>query len=104
TANLRGIVFARPHLSAAMTSLLGVSEEELLEHVRACKPVVGLAAEKGISDEAVVDALATALQRCAAETNPLPRRSALAVSHILTHDLVYGVDVESNFRRAGWEG
>jgi hypothetical protein len=103
-ASLRGIVFARSRLSAALTAVIGVTETELAEHVAACKPVVALAAEKGVSEADVVDALATALQDSAADTNPLPRGSALAVAHVLTHDEAYGVDVEANFRRAGWAG
>jgi hypothetical protein len=103
-ASLRGIVFARPALSAAMSAALGVTPDELAEHVAACRPVVALAAAKGVSEADVVGALATALEESAADTNPLPRGSALAVAHVLTHDEVYGVDVEANFRRAGWAG
>ena len=103
-ASLRGIVFARPRLSQAMTATLGVPQATLAEHIAACKPIVALAATRGIGEQAVVDALATALQESAPSTNPLPRGSALAVAHVLTHDEAYGVDVEANFRRAGWQG
>jgi hypothetical protein len=103
-SSLRGIVFARPRIAAAMTGLLGVGEDELAAHIQACRPVVALAAAKGVSEDDVVDALATALQESAFETNPLPRSSARAMAHILTHDEVHGVDVEANFRRAGWTG
>ena len=103
-ASLRGIVFARPLLSAAMTATLSVSEAELAAHIAACRPLVELAAERGVSEQALVEALATALQHSAGQTNPLPRGSALAVAHVLTHDEAYGVDVEANFRRAGWAG
>ena len=103
-ASLRGIVFSRPRLAAAMTAVLGVTDAELAEHIAACKPVVALAATKGVSETDVVESLASALQASAAETNPLPRGSARAVAHVLTHDEAYGMDVESNFRRAGWAG
>ena len=56
------------------------------------------------SETDVINTVAAAFQRGAPASNPLPSGTARALAYVLTHDQVFGADVEDNFRAAGWNG
>jgi hypothetical protein len=100
--NLRGLVLSRPIILDALSKLLQVAGKEILSAVKAGKALSGLRGSGADLD--IIDCVATAFQRCAPASNPLPLGTARALAHVLTHDQVHGSEVESNFRKAGWEG
>jgi SnoaL-like domain len=102
--NLRALVFSRPPLSAAVTDVLATTAGQIQEYIQSGRPLAALAEQQGVSEDALVDTLAIALEKSAPGTNPLPRGTARAVAHVLTHDQVQGLDVEATFRKAGWAG
>lgn len=101
--NLRGIVLSRPAILDPLSNLLRVEDAEILRAVKAGKALAGLGG-KEVSDSDVVDCVAAAFQQLAPASNPLPIGTARALGHVLTHDQVYGAEVENNFRAAGWDG
>jgi hypothetical protein len=101
--NLRGLVLSRPVILEALSKLLRVEGREIIQSVKAGRALASLRAGE-VSDEAVIDCVARAFQTCAPASNPLPRGTARALAHVLTHDQVIGADVENAFRAAGWEG
>ena len=58
----------------------------------------------GVSESDVTECVALAFQQHVPTTNPLPSGTARVLAHVLTHDQVYGSQVERNFREAGWDG
>lgn len=101
--NLRGLVLSRPEILDRLVTLLGVSGPEILEAVKQRRELSTLGTG-GASISEVVEQVAIAFQSCAPATNPLPLGTARALAHVLTHDQVYGAQVETSFREAGWEG
>jgi hypothetical protein len=101
--NLRGLVLARPEILEALVELLGVDGTEILDAVKAGTELATLGSAE-TSEEDVVDCVAVAFQGCAPASNPLPLGTARALAHVLTHDQVYGSEVERSFREAGWDG
>jgi len=101
--NLRGLVLARPVVLDALSQLLGINGEEILGAVKSGRSLATLR-DDAVSESSVVETVAAAFQTCAPSTNPLPTGTARALAYVLTHDQVYGAEVENNFRAAGWEG
>jgi hypothetical protein len=101
--NLRGLVLARPVILDALSKLLRLDGATIVRAVKEGRALAGLRAGE-VTDEAVIQCVADAFQRCAPATNPLPVGTARALAHVLTHDQVTGAQVESSFRAAGWEG
>jgi hypothetical protein len=100
--NLRGLVLSRPTILNALSTLLKVDGGSVLNAVKSGTALVTLSGE--VSEADVINAVAMAFQRCAPASNPLPDGTARALAYVLTHDQVYGADVENNFRAAGWNG
>jgi|SRR6516165_6960828 hypothetical protein len=100
--NLRGQVLSRPTILNALSTLLEIDGGSVLNTVKSGTALVTLSGE--VSEADVVNTLATVFQRCAPASNPLPDGTARALAYVLTHDQVYGADVENNFRAAGWNG
>jgi hypothetical protein len=101
--NLRGLVLARPQILGALVELLGVDGTEILDAVKVGTALATLGNGE-ISEANVVDGIAVAFQQCAPVSNPLPLGTARALAHVLSHDQVYGSEVELRFREAGWDG
>ena len=100
--NLRGLVLRRPTVLNALSTLLKVDGAVVLNAVKSGKALVSLSGE--VSEAEVIDAVAAAFEQCAPASNPLPRGTARALAYVLTHDQVYGAEVENAFRAAGWNG
>jgi hypothetical protein len=101
--NLRGLVLSRPAIITSLSKLLNVGGEAVLDAVKNGKSLANLRSA-AVSESDVVDTVAAAFQTCAPASNPLPRGTARALAYVLTHDQVYGADVENNFLAAGWKG
>jgi hypothetical protein len=101
--NLRGLVLARPVVLNALSQLLQVSGAVILERVKTGEALASLRSGS-VSESDVIETVAKAFQACAPRTNPLPMGTARALAYVLTHDQVFGAEVEDNFRAAGWEG
>jgi hypothetical protein len=99
--NLRGLVLGRPTILHALSTLLEVDGGSVLNAVKSGTALVTLS---DVSEANVINAVARAFQQCAPASNPLPDGTARALAYVLTHDQVYGADVENNFRAAGWNG
>lgn len=100
--NLRGLVLSRPTILNALSTLLKVDGDSVLHAVKRGTALVALSGE--VSEADVTKTVAAAFQRCAPASNPLPSGTARALAYVLTHDQVYGAEVENNFRAAGWNG
>jgi hypothetical protein len=100
--NLRSLVFSRPTILNALSTLLEVDGSSVLNAVKSGTALVSLSGE--VSETDVINTVAAAFQRCAPASNPLPSGTARALAYVLTHDQVFGADVEDNFRAAGWNG
>jgi|HubBroStandDraft_2_1064218.scaffolds.fasta_scaffold311625_1 hypothetical protein len=101
--NLRGLVLSRPVILTSLSTLLEMGGDAILDAVRTGRSLVSLKSGQ-VSEAKVIDTVAAAFQTCAPSSNPLPRGTARALAYVLTHDQVYGAEVENNFRAAGWEG
>jgi hypothetical protein len=100
--NLRSLVLSRPTILNALSTLLKVDGSSVLNAVKNGTALVSLSGE--VSETDVINTVAAAFQRCAPASNPLPSGTARALAYVLTHDQVFGADVEDNFRAAGWNG
>ena len=101
--NLRGLVLSRPAILSSLSKLLKLEGDVILDAVRTGTSLIRLRSGR-ISESTVIDTVAAAVQTCAPSSNPLPLGTARALAYVLTHDQVYGAEVENNFRAAGWEG